>query len=45
MIDFVDEEMQTYESLDDEERCLVLLLADLLNFLLFVLFSVIASSL
>ena len=28
MIDFVDEEMQNYEELDDEERYLVLFLAD-----------------
>ncbi len=30
MIDFVDEEMQQYEELDEEERYLVLFLADLL---------------
>ena len=30
MIDFVDEEVQSYESLSDGERYLVLLLADLI---------------
>ena len=30
MIDFVDEEMQNYEELDDKERYLVLFLADLI---------------
>ncbi len=39
MIDFVDEEMQAYEELEDEERYLVLFLADLLIFLLFILAS------
>ena len=39
MIDFVDEEMETYEELEDEERYLVLFLADLALFLLFLIFS------
>ncbi|GEM_PF-325140 len=43
MIDFVDEEMETYEELEDEERYLVLFLADLALFLLFLIFSWIVS--
>ncbi len=39
MIDFVDEEVQSYESLDPEERFLVLLLADLICAALFLLLS------
>ena len=39
MIDFVDEEMQTYEELDDEERYLVLLLADGIVAVIFLLIS------
>ncbi|MBQ3706006.1 MAG: hypothetical protein II888_06080 [Clostridia bacterium] len=39
MIDFVDEEIQSYESLSDEERYLVLMLADLANGVLFLLLS------
>ena len=39
IIDFVDEEMEDYESLDDSERYLVLLLADLICGLLFLLVS------
>ncbi len=41
MIDFIDEEMEEYEDLDDEERYLVLLCADGLCGILFVLFSLI----
>ncbi|MBQ9211386.1 MAG: hypothetical protein IJ153_06765 [Clostridia bacterium] len=41
MIDFVDEEIQSYESLSDEERYLVLALADLLCALIFCIISLI----
>jgi len=41
LIDFVDEEIQSYEELEDEERYLVLLLADLINAVLFTLLSLI----
>ena len=41
MIDFVDEEIQSYEELDDGERYLVLLLADLANALLFAVLSLV----
>ena len=39
MIDFVDEEIQSYESLDGEERYLVLMLADLANAVIFLILS------
>ena len=41
MIDFVDDEIQDYEDLDDKERYLVLLLADLINAFLFAVLSLI----
>ena len=37
MIDFVDEEMQSYEALSDEERYLVLFLADLIIAIIFLI--------
>ena len=43
MIDFVDEEIQSYEELDDGERYLVLLLADLANALLFAVLSLVLA--
>lgn len=43
MIDFVDEEIQSYESLEEAERYLVLLLADLINAVLFLAAALILS--
>jgi len=43
MIDFVDEEIQSYESLSDEERYLVLLLADLAVAVILAILSVLLS--